>query len=85
MLSSVFLWLTLVIILVDAMETVDCGGQERYEDGVDGGMEFGSESTDGIGTGGIEPASRTVILVNWLMVQLVSAAPWDSVVFMEGC
>ena len=57
MLSAVCLWLTLVIILVDAMETVDCGGWERYEDGVDGGMEFGSESTDGAGTGGIKPAS----------------------------
>ena len=66
------------------MKTVDCGGQERYEDGVDGGMEFGSESTDGAGTGGIKPASQTIILINWLMVQLVSAAPWDSVVFMEG-
>ena len=51
---------------------------------VDGGMEFGSESMDGAGTGGIEPASQTIILVNWLTAQLVLAAPWDSVVFMEG-
>ena len=58
MLSAVCLWLMLVIILVNAMETMDCGGWERYEDGVDGAIEFGSKIiTDGTGEGGAKPAS----------------------------
>lgn len=58
MLSAVCLWLMLVIILVNAMETMDCGGWERYEDGVDGAIEFGSKIiTDGTGAGGAKPAS----------------------------